>query len=344
MNAPTKVVTALAWAMLAGCGGSAFAQAQARGLAPEASWPAVLEAAKKEGSVMLYTQQVPPIIERIKADFGKQYPGITLESTRFAGTTVINKLDQERQGGMDGGDVVITVEILWMEDRAKEGNIRRPVGPASQSWPAKYLLRDAVPVLALEPLVMAYNTSLIKTNVTGYQDLLRPEFKGRLGTTEVQALSIVAWYEWLEKTQGADFLARLAAQAPKIYTGAVPNAQSTASGEIAGTLFTVPTVAMPLIERGAPMKMVIPQPALGIRYAGGIISASKRPNASQVLIDYLMSARGQAVWHSRGESASPLPNIPSSPDVNSIQPFDASVYNAGSVAEYKKKFDALMKR
>jgi iron(III) transport system substrate-binding protein len=318
--------------------------AAAPGAAQAQAWPAVLEAAKKEGSVMLYTQQVPPIIERIKADFTKAYPGITLETTRLTGTSIITKLDQERQGGMDGGDVVITVEILWLEERLKEGTLKKPVGPSLQAWPAKYLLRDAIPVLALEPLVAAYNTNLVKTPVNSYADLMRPELKGRLGTTEVQALSIVAWYEWLEKTQGADFLARLSALSPKIYTGAVPNAQSTASGEISATLFTVPTVVMPLIEKGAPMKMLLPKPALGIRYAGGIVGATKRPNASQVLVDYLMSPRGQAIWHSRGESASPLPNIPGSPDVNSIQPFETSGYNAGSVVEYKKRFDAAMKR
>jgi iron(III) transport system substrate-binding protein len=325
-------------------GMGALLLAMASGAAYSQSWPAVLDAARKEGSVMLYTQQVPPLVERIKADFAKAYPGITLETTRFAGTTVISKLDQERQGGMDGGDVVVTVEILWLEERVKEGNLRKPAGPAAQAWPSRYLLRDTIPVLALEPLVMAYNTNVVKAPMTGYQDLLRPELKGRIGTTEVQAISIVAWYEWLEKTQGGDFLARLAAQAPRIYTGAVPNAQSTASGEIAATAFSVPTVVMPLIEKGAPMKMVIPKPALGIRYAGAIIGGTKRPNAAQVLLDYLMSPRGQGVWHGSGDSASPLPNIPGSPDVNSIQPFDPSVYNSGSVIEYKKKWDAMLKR
>lgn len=324
--------------------GIAAGMAASQGAWAQAAWNAVVEAAKKEGSVMLYTQQVPPIVDRIKADFAKAYPGITLETTRLTGTTVISKLDQERQAGMDGGDVVITVEILWLEDRAKEGAMKKPIGPASQGWPAKYLLRDVIPVYALEPLVAAYNTNLVKTPVNSYADLMRPEFRGRLGTTEVQALSIVAWYEWLEKTQGNDFLGRLSALQPKLYTGAVPNAQSTASGEIAATLFSVPTVVMPLIERGAPMKMLIPQPALGIRYAGGILGWTKRPNAAQVLNDYLMSPRGQAIWHGRGESASPLPNIPGSPDANAIQPFDPSVYNANSVADYKKKFDSALKR
>ena len=152
-----------------------------------------------------------------------------------------------------------------------------------------------------------------------YRDLLKPEYTGRVGASDMVAETVFAYYEWLEKTQGNDFLGRLAGLQPKFYTGAVPNAQSTGSGEIAATLFSVPTVVMPLIERGAPMKMLIPQPALGIRYAGGILGWTKRPNAAQVLNDYLMSPRGQAVWHGRGESASPLPNIPGSPDANAIQ-------------------------
>lgn len=344
MKSVTKVVRLASWVALSAFAASASLAQVRVGPAPETTWPAVLEAAKKEGSVRLYTQQVPPLIDRLKEDFTKAYPGIALETVRVAGTAIIVRLDQERQAGMDGGDVVVTVEIPWLQDRLQEGNLRKPMGPATQSWPAGYMINGAIPVLALEPLVFAYNTNLVKIPVTGYQDLLRPEFKGRLGTTEVQAISIVAWYEWLEKIQGADFLPRLAAQSPRIYTGAVAGAQATASGEVLATTFSVPTVVMPLIEKGAPMRMVLPKPALGIRYAAGVIAGSKRPNASQVFMDYLMSARGQTIWHSRGESASPLPNIPGSPDASSIQPFDPSKYNSNSIAEYKKKFDAMLKR
>lgn len=60
--------------------------------------------------------------------------------------------------------------------------------------------------MSIEPLVMAYNHNLIKRPVTGYQDLLRPELQGRLGTSELVAPSVIAWYDWLEKTQGPDFL------------------------------------------------------------------------------------------------------------------------------------------
>jgi hypothetical protein len=54
-----------------------------------------------------------------------------------------------------------------------------------------------------------------------------------------------------------------------------------------------------------------------------------------------MSPRGQAAWHSRGESASPLPNIQGSADANAIQQMDPRPYNANSVNEYRKKWETI---
>ena len=341
MNVRAKAVAGLWWLLLA-VSGAVFAQA--RGPAPEATWPAVLEAARKEGSVVLYSQQVPPVLARIQADFAAQYPAIKLEIQRLSGQGVISKLDQERLAAADGGDVAITVEIPWLEERAKEGSLRKPAGPSSRGWPARYMVMDTFPIVGLEPVVMAYNTNLVKGPVTGYQDLLRPEFKGRLGITSVQAIPQLAWYEWLEKTQGADFLAKLAAQAPRVYTGSVPSTQAAASGEIAAAAFSVYTVVTPLAEKGAPIKVVIPNPALGFSYYATIVANSRRPNASQVLLDYLMSPRGQSAVHSRGESASPLPNIQGGADASTIQALDPRAYTANSVNDYRKKWDAIFTR
>lgn len=342
MHAIPKCVFRLAAASLLMAG---LLAAGAAGAQPAPTWDRILDAARKDGKVVLYTNTVPPVSQRIAADFAKAYPEIKIEFTRLVGAQMNTMLTQERLSSVDGGDVVLTNETLWLEDRAKE-NALLPVTalPAFKGWPAKHIIGSTIPTLSLEPFAMLYNKQLVKTPITGYQDLLRPEFKGKLGTTGVQAVTIVAWYEWLEKTQGADFLARFAAQAPKVFTGAVPNAQSTASGEIAATAFSVPTVVLPLAEKGAPIKMVIPNPALGFSYYAAIVANSRRPNASQVLLDYMMSPRGQAAWHSRGESASPLPNIQGSADANTIQQLDSRPYTANSVNEYRKKWESIFTR
>ena len=339
MNVRAKAVAGLWWLLLA-VSGAVFAQA--RGPAPEATWPAVLEAARKEGSVVLYSQQVPPVLARIQADFAAQYPAIKLEIQRLSGQGVISKLDQERLAAADGGDVAITVEIPWLEERAKEGSLRKPAGPSSRGWPARYMVMDTFPIVGLEPVVMAYNTNLVKGPVTGYQDLLRPEFKGKIGTTVPRGLATVAWWDWVEKSQGADFMQKLAAQQPKLYQGVVPNAQAVAAGEISVSMYVIASVAKPLQAQGAPIELVIPKPSLGFNFVGAAMGWSKRPNAALVFMDYMMSPRGQAAWNGgRGEAASPLPGIVGSMDASTINLYDSRQFPGPVVDAHTERLNKL---
>jgi len=328
--------------------GNALAQGVLKPVSP-ADWAKVVEAARKEGRVALYSSQVPPVLTRMKADFENANPGIVLEYSRYP-SGMLNRIDTERQTGADGADMAIATEVVVLAQSAefpasvKKGWYKPPVGPAVSAWVAPYIVEKTAVVLALEPIVMAYNTNAIKTPITGYQDLLKPEYKGRIGSSELAATAVIAWYSFLEATQGKDFLARFAAQQPKMYVGAVPNTQAVASGEVAITAFSNTTTALPLLDQGAPIKLVMPSPGFGIRYGGVIVGSAKRPNAAQVLMNYLMSPRGQTMWSGRGEAASPLPNIPGSLDAKSIKPFEPSAFPPDAVKAYRARWDGLFKK
>ena len=336
MNAAGVASAALALA-------SAPAQAQSNfRSSPAADWNKVVAAANAEGKVILYATPVPATLAQFKAAFEKAYPSITVEYTRLIGTQLVGKVDQDRASNVDGADVVITPEATWIAERAKQGAIKAPAGPAASAWPAKYIVGNAGPVLALEPLTMAYNTNLVKSQVTGYQDLLKPEFKGKIAMVEPNAGVLVAWYDWLEKTQGADFLTKLAAQQPRLYVSALPITQGTAAGEVAFSGFTVPTVANPLIAQGAPMKMVVPNPSVGTPYIGGLLAWAKRPNAAAVFLDFMMSREGQTVWAGKGDVGSPL-GVPGSLDANTISPLDQSKYPPEVSNAYQAKWAKIFK-
>jgi iron(III) transport system substrate-binding protein len=308
-----------------------------------AEWAKTVAAANKEGRVVVYYSAVTPVLERVKADFEKLYPAIVVEYSRL-NTNVAGKIEAERNTGADGADVDLdSSAILWTLGLAKAGSLKAPSGPASVNWPAAYLLNGAAPVLAVEPIVITYNTNLVKTPITGYQDLLRPEFKGKLATTELLGPTLVAWYEWLEKTQGPDYLKKLAAQAPRYYTGAAATTQAALSGEMSVAAFSNSTISVPLVAQGAPVKMLVPSPSFGIRYTGVVFNWAKRPNAGLVLLDYLMTPRGQAAWHGRGDSASPLPNIPGAMDIKTVTPYDPAPYTNDVVTAYSKKWNAIFK-
>lgn len=343
-SGPGKTAAALASLItgLAIAHGAAQAQSLAANYKP-ADWANIVASAKKEGKVAIYVHTVPGVNERLRADFAKAHPDIQLELNRVIGVALIAKVEEERKSGADGADVVVLTEPAWLEGLAKTGSLKAPAGPAAVAWPSSFVLSNAVTMLALEPFAMAYNSNLVKTPLTGYADLLKPEYKGKFGTTEPVGSPLVAWYDWLDRTQGGDYVAKLAAQAPRLYIGSPPLVQATASGEILVTAFTIPSAAMPLMATGAPLKIVVPKPAFAYSLNGGVLAWAKRPNAALVLMDYLMSPRGQAVWNGFGESASPLPNVPGSLDARSMQLFDSVKYNASVVAPYTAKWNAQFK-
>lgn len=327
--------------LIAGYCGAAAAQSGA--YQPDA-WNKVVAEAKKEGRVLVYANSPPALLDRLRADFNAANPGIVLEFGRYPGNGVVVKLDQEREAkAADGADAGIHSEVPWTEDRAKAGLLRAPSGPSTRAWPASFTVSSVAPVLALEAFLLAYNTNLVKTPITGYQDLLRPELKGKININEPGSAATVAFYDWLGKTQGADFMAKLAAQSPLILSGGtVQNLQSVAAGETNATSFTIMTVVTPLLAQGAPVKAVVPNPALGTRALGVIPVGAKRPNAALVFMDYMTSVRGQTVWAGKGEAASALPGIPGAMDASTISPADMSVYTPeavkAGVAKWKQQF------
>lgn len=310
-----------------------------------ADWSKTLTAAQKEGRVVLYSGTVPAVLERISVDFKKAHPGIKLESSRLTGNVVVSRADQERSSGSDGADVVISAGSRpWYVERGKQRLLSIPAGPSSNAWPSAYLVEGAAPVLALEPIVLAYNTNFIKQPISGYRDLLRPELKGRIASSDLAGPSVTKWYDWLGEMLGPDFLTKFAAQEPRFFPGATANAQATAAAETWLTAFTNPTTVVPLIEHGAPLRMVVPNPSFGIAYTGAILGWSKRQNAAQVLMDYLMSPRAQSVWSGGGQAASPLPGIAGSLDPASVNVWDASSMSREEEKMLREKWEQTFRK
>lgn len=307
-----------------------------------ANWTKVLAAAKSEGKVVFYSAQTPPIIDRIVNGFKKAHPDIAVETLRAVSADVTTKIEQERATGIDGADVLITSDNGWLISLAKAGVLMKPTGPALAAWPAKYIVEGSMVIPGTEPFVISYNTSLVVNPPKGYADLLKPEYKDKIGSSDLTATTLVAFYDWLEKTQGPDYLVKLKAQNPKLYNGANNLAQSIASGEVAIGAFGLPGSAIPLMQKGAPLNYVTPNPDLGFEYGLAAVNWSKRKNAALVFEDYVMSADGQAAWHSNNGTASPL-GVPNSPSISTITAWDAAAYTPEVIKAYTEHWNKIFK-
>ncbi len=289
-------------------------------------WADIETAARKEGTVFVYTASPVQVLTRLKAGFEKAHPGIVVEIFRTGSAPLIVKVEQERAQGVDGGDVMIHSDIGWATDRVKDGSIKPHLGAAVRALPAKYMIDGVIPVLAVEPVAIAYNTNLVKNPPTGYLDLLKPEYRGKVGVLDISiSITVAAYYDWLSKTYGADYLSRLAANKTVFFNSSPVSAQAVAAGEMEISSFVSTSGGAPLIAKGAPIKLVVPKPAFGYRYIGHALGWAKRPNAAQVFMNYITSVPGQTVWSGGGDMASTLPNIPGSLDAGAIDAYDVKL-------------------
>jgi len=333
-----------AWKWLA-AGVSLLACSLALAQAPGArDWGGIVAAAKKSGKVQLYSVMPASATQRIAEGFRKAYPDIAIEYVALPSGQLLAKVDLEKAQGSDGGDVFLTSEIDWFSQRVKEKSLLAPVGPALKGFPDRFLLFGTVPVVGLNPWVIPYNKNLVKVPPTSYQDLLKPEFKGRIGTLEVTAAALVAFYDWIEKTQGADYLSKLAAQGPRLYTSTIQQLQAIAAGEIAASPFGIPSGFDTLVKQGAPIAFFQPNPSLGAQFGLAALGWSKRPEAALVFTDWLMSRDGQSAWHNNSETASPLAGIPGSLNAASITTYDIKAYPPEVVKTYRERWDKMFKK
>ena len=300
--------------LIGGIFGSAHSFAQPAAIESK-PWAAIVEAAKREGVVFFYGAQSNPVLQRLSDGFRKAYPEIRVEFTRMNSGPMVSRLDQERTTGADGADVAIPTEFTWLRDRVKEGQLMRPVGPASRDWPALFLHEGHFITGTYEPFGIAYNSKLVTKQPRTYNDLLAPEFKGKLGIPQVPATILIAWYDWLDKTQGMDFPAKVMAMDPKVYTSGPALAQAIAANEITASLLNNPSSFKPLVSNGAPIGFSVPNPAFAFANYVTAFRWAKRPHAGLVLLDWMMSRDGQAVWTGNGEGASPLKGIPGALEV-----------------------------
>lgn len=279
----------------------------------DAQWRATVAAAEEEGRVVLYSTLLPEINTRLEAAFEEVYPGIDLEITRTVGPEISSILDAEKQTGTDGADVVSHVNYSWMYDHVDDGYFVEPAGPhsAGPQYAGTDNLKEGVfAVSLLSGIGIAWRTDLVPEPPTSYEDLLDPRFGGgQLGIVDAQGNpSTSSFYAWAQDEFGDDFVSRLAAQDPKVYPTAVPTLEALIAGEVSINAWASSVGVAQAEANGAPIDFVLPDPGFAPLNLSYMLSWSQRPNASQVLFDFMACPAGQEAL--ARDNVSVLPDVP----------------------------------
>ena len=165
--------------------GTVFATpVRAQAPAPVAITPALVEAAKKEGKLVLYSSMDLPVGEKLGKAFEAAYPGMTIQIERSGSERLFQRLDQEFGSGIHAADVVNTSDashvISWKRNKW--------LAPFVSDDIAQHFLpefRDPDGMAATSRIYLssiAYNTKLVKPEDApkSFADLLDPKWAGKM--------------------------------------------------------------------------------------------------------------------------------------------------------------------
>ncbi|HEY2986774.1 MAG TPA: extracellular solute-binding protein [Candidatus Binatia bacterium] len=300
--------------------------------------PVNVDAAKKEGKIVVYGAQVPQAMEGLHKAFKAKY-GIDVEYWRGSSTQVAERALSEFRAGKPGYDVVEGnrgVQLIMRD----EGLFTKYVPPSSEKFPAQFKEKDGMitPWRAL-PISILYNTELVKPNEAPktLDDLLSPKWTGKLSMPDPTRHTTTAQFLWnLSKFKGdkwLDYVKGLAKQQPILVESLAPVTTTIIKGEAAVGITYIKYVK----QYKGPVTYVLMDKYLTDPNYMSLSAKTTRPNAARLYLEFVCSADGQKAAADEGEFPM-LPGIvPPIKDAEKVVPGMVFMDNPS-----EKEFNKLM--
>ena len=257
----------------------------------------LLEGAKREGEVSVYTSLVPEDMGAIAAAFEKTY-GVRVKYWRAGSEKVLQRAVTEMRSGRYDVDVIET------NGPELEALHREKLLTAASSAHDRDLLPAAIQKhrewvgLRLNLFVQAYNTKLVNAAdlPKTYRDLADPKWKGKLAIEGEDIDWFAAVVKGLGEKEGVKLFTDIAAaNGISARKGHTLLASLVASGEVPLALTLYNHNVDRLKQKGAPIDRFTIQPAYA--RVNGIALARKvpHPNAAVLFYDYMLDTEAQRI-------------------------------------------------
>jgi iron(III) transport system substrate-binding protein len=305
--------------------------------------PELIQAAKKEGEVVVFGSLENDVAAAINNGFEAKY-GIKVKYFRGSSTVIIDRVTTEHRTGKISSDIVYTTSEPMKFINKEKGLLARYISPSAKSYDKKLLDDFFGPNYRSVIIGFVFNKSMIKPEEApkSYEDIVNPKWKGKIamGNPSLHDTTI-DWLSSLHLVFGSqqkanDWIKRLAAIEPLMLDSMVPVGERIASGEVPLGI-AYPKYVQVWGRKGAPLDYVKGLPVyLGDGNYIAMTAKAPNPNAAKLFIDYFLGQESSEIMANVGEFVNRVGTLPPIPGADQVVSKFVQM-NTMSADEYSRK-------
>jgi len=261
----------------------------------------LIEGAKKEGELAIYTSAQSSDMGALTSAFEKKY-GVKVSMWRASSEKVLQRAVAEARANRHTMDIAET-NGPEMESMHREKILQAVNSPHHAELIPQALLSHREWVgTRLNVFVLAYNTKAVRKEELPkrWEDLLDPKWKGKLGVEQEDSDWLAGTFGEIGEAKGTKLFKEIVAKnGVSVRKGHTLLAQLVVSGEVPLALTVYNYKAEQLKGKGAPIDWFAIGNAIARPNGAGVARHAPHPHAAVLFYDFEISEEGQKILAKR---------------------------------------------
>ena len=257
--------------------------------------PELLNQAKKEGEVVLYTTMTVGDFEHFNKAAKEKYPFLSIRHVYLSSARQTARVVQEFRAGRVQADVLgnSPEPLLYLKQQGVLAAYRSPetVNLLKGAWDPEGYWSG----MTTDLLVTGFNPRLISRSTApkNYDEYLRPQFKGQLAVNRGVPYPLTGMVSLRGEEQGIAYFKKLSQQDLRLVEGYTHTVNLMAAGEYPLIAFMQVSKLDAMKRKDAPVDWLPSAPTLATISTVAMVKNPLHPGAAQLLIDFYLSSEGQ---------------------------------------------------